>query len=92
MTGYKTKAETPYYRAVKEKLMQIAAHKGAIGQGELADALGVKVTVSFRRAMAQAEIDGFVTPFKYYGEKRGLRVGYQVHVGMIQLPLDMPPF
>jgi len=87
MTGYKTKYMTPYYSDVVAKLREIAAHKGMVGQGELAAMLNRKVTKSLRRAMTQAEIDGYVTKAYYWTEKGGRAVGYEVHTDLVQLRL-----
>jgi len=88
MTGYKIPAETPFYREVKAKLKEFAATRGVVGQGELAHAMGRKVTVSLRRAMAQAEIDGLVTPFRFYSERGGLCKGFEIHIDLVQMPLQ----
>lgn len=93
--GYKLNGITPYYAAMLSKLREVAAHKGMIGQGELAAALKVNVTKSFRRAVRQAEIDGYVTKAYYYGANGGRCVGFEVHTDLVQLRLpfeDGHPF
>jgi len=87
MSGYKLKHTTPYYAEVVSKLREIAAGKGMVGQGELALMLNRKVTKSFRRAMTQAELDGYVTKAYYYTERGGRAVGYEVHTNLVQLRL-----
>jgi len=86
MTGYKMSGETPFYREVKAKLKEFAVFGGVVGQSELAYAMGRKVTVSLRRAMAQAEIDGLVTPFRFYSERGGLCKGFEIHIDLVQTP------
>jgi len=88
MSGYKTKAETPYYRNVKGALRTLAMSKGSISQVELAELLSVSRNTSLRRALAQAELDGLVTPFKFFGPKGGLMIGYHIHVELKQMPLQ----
>jgi len=87
MQGYKLSYKTPYYQTVLAKLREIAAHRGMIGQIELAKELGVNRTKSFYRAMTQAELDGYVTKAGYIGERGGRAVGYEIHVDMVQLRL-----
>jgi len=94
VNGYKVPYKTPYYQKVLSKLREIAAHKGMIGQGELAAELGVNRTKSFFRAMAQAELDGYVTKAGYLTERGGRAIGYEVHLDMVQLrlPFEERPF
>jgi len=87
VNGYKVPYKTPYYQMVLKKLREIAAHRGMIGQSELAAEMGVNRTKSFYRALTQAEIDGYVTKAGYLSEKGGRCIGYEVHVDMIQLRL-----
>lgn len=87
MSGYKLKHMTPYYSEVVAKLREIAAGRGMVGQGELAQMLGRKVTKSFRRALTQAELDGYVTKAYFYTSKGGRAVGYEVHTDLVQLRL-----
>lgn len=87
MSGYKLKYTTPYYAEVLATLRKVAAGKGMVGQGELAQMMGRKVTKSFRRALTQAELDGYVTKAAFYTEKGGRAVGYEVHLELVQLRL-----
>jgi len=88
MSGYKVRAETPFYREVKAALKTFAASGGIVGQGQLADYLGRKVTVSLRRALAQAELDGLVTPYRFYTERGGLAKAFEIHLEQRQMSLD----
>lgn len=79
MSGYKIQGETPYYAEVKAALKHFADHNGGVvGQGQLAAFMGRKVTVSLRRAMAQAQLDGLVKPYRFYTEQGGLAKAYEV--------------
>jgi len=46
------------------------------------------VTVSLRRAMAQAELDGLVTPYRFYTERGGLAKAFEIHLEQRQMSLD----
>ena len=87
MSGYKVRAETPFYREVKEALKVFAKGNGVVGQGQLAEFMGRKVTVSLRRAMAQAELDGLVTPYRFYTERGGLAKAFEIHLEQRQMSL-----
>lgn len=87
MTGYKMRGETPYYAMVKAALKHFEADKGVVGQGQLADHLGIKVTVSLRRALTQAELDGLVTPYRFYTERGGLAKAFEIHLEQRQMSL-----
>jgi len=88
MSGYKVKAETPFYREVKAALKAFNVGDRVVGQGQLAEYMGRKVTVSLRRALAQAELDGLVTPYRFYTEKMGLAKAFEIHLEQRQMTLD----
>jgi len=92
MTGYKTPAETPYYRRVKDALNKIAMGQGFISQVDLAAMLDVSRNSSLRRAMEQARLDGLVKPVKFYSKKGGLCMGYETLIDLEQQPMFKPPF
>lgn len=78
--GYKRREVTPYYRNLLIVIVQLGtAGTRNIAQDDLAMMTGVKVTTSFRRAIEQAELDGHITPYRFYGERGGLRKGYEIH-------------
>lgn len=92
MSGYKVKAETPYYRKVKDALNKIAMGSGFISQVELAEMLQVSRNTSLRRAMEQARLDGLVKPVMFEGAKGGRCMGYETTIVLEQQHLFQPPF
>lgn len=52
--------------------------KTAITQDELAECMGVKINVSFRRHIAEMQTDKLVTRFTYQTEKGGYKVAYAI--------------
>lgn len=88
MSGYKVKGETPFYAQVKAALKDFA-QAGIVGQGQLATYLGKpRVNESLRRAMAQAELDGLVTPYRFYTERGGLAKAFEIHLEQRQMTLQ----
>lgn len=92
MSGYKTPAETPYYRKVKDALNKVAMGQGFISQVDLANMLDVSRNSSLRRAMEQARLDGLVKPVKFYSTKGGLCMGYETLIELEQTTYLKPPF
>jgi len=90
--GYKIKGETEYYRKVKSMIEQFGAGRGTFTPIELAQGINGKVTLSLRRALAQAEIDKKIEPFWFTTPSGGRAKAYMVCVELHQLPLEMPPF
>jgi len=89
---------TPYYRLVVEVLLELFPVYAEIDQEQLAALVGgrqlgiyttsSKPGQSLRRAMDNAEANGLVTKTrKHDPQSGGLRVVYQLHLNMGQLPL-----
>lgn len=53
--------------------------KNTITQEELAGCMGVKVTQSFRRHIAEMQSEKLVTRFTYQTEKGGYKVAYLIN-------------
>lgn len=53
--------------------------KNTIIQSELAACMGVKVTQSFRRHIADMQTEGLVTRFTFLTEKGGYKVAYLIN-------------
>lgn len=92
MDGYKIRGETEYYRNVKRVIVEYGAGRGTFTPQEMADAIGAKYTLSLRRALRQAEIDGRIEPFWFTTEKGGRAKAYIVCVELVQTTLNFPPF
>ena len=95
MDGYKTTVQSEYYRDAKRIIEQFGAGRGTFVQAEIATAMGAlnkgyssAITFSLRRALAQAEIDGLVTPCSYITKAGGRGKYFEVHVPLYQMRLD----
>jgi len=98
MNGYKTTVQSEYYRDVKRIIQQYGAGRGTFLPTEIAAAMGALkkgyssvVTMSLRRALTQAELDGLVTPCSMITERGGRGKYFEVHVQMRQWTLEDAP-
>lgn len=57
---------------------QVGQGKTSITQDELAECMGVKINVSFRRHIAEMQSDKLVTRFTYQTVKGGYKVAYAI--------------
>jgi len=92
MDGYKRTGITPYYANVLKMIEQYGAGRGVFTPQEMADSVNGKITLSLRRALAQAEKDKKIEPFWYITEKGGRAKAYQVCGELVKLALNLFPF
>jgi len=92
MDGYKRAGVTPYYANVLKMIEQYGAGRGTFTPQEMADSVNGKITLSLRRALAQAEKEKKIEPFWYTTKKGGRAKAYQVCGELVQLALNLFPF
>ena len=92
---YKSGSVTPYFYKVWETMLAIdaelrAAHDGVgITQAMIANRMGRQVTQSMRKAIKQLITDGCIKPFRWYTEKGGLSIAYEVLGGVAQQQMEL---
>lgn len=84
---------SPYTRKMLNAIKALAGQgKPTFTAHELADAMGVKITVSFRRRAAELVTEGVLSRFEFWTEKGGRAIGFEVSERMVQMPLPEFPF
>lgn len=85
--------QSPYTRQMLNAINALAGQgKKTFTPHELAEQMGSKITVSFRRRIAELQRDGVVEKFSFITERGGHANAYQICEKWEQIPLPEFPF